>query len=110
MSKEISFKELAGKVTRGETVFIAEILPEPYYRSGHLPGARHLPLDGFEGKVRSVLPDAHAEVVVYCSGPTCQNSHIAARKLDELGYSNVRVFSGGKAGWKDAGGELEIVA
>ena len=46
-------------------------------------------------------------VVTYCTGPTCANSHIAARKLEELGYTNVRVYAGGKQAWRDAGFAFE---
>jgi rhodanese-related sulfurtransferase len=52
------------------------------------------------------LPDHTADIVVYCASATCQNSDIAARKLQSLGYPNVRVFRGGKAAWRDAGHPL----
>jgi rhodanese-related sulfurtransferase len=39
---------------------------------------------------------------------TCQNSHQAAERLAELGYSNVAVYAGGKQDWKEAGLRLEI--
>jgi rhodanese-related sulfurtransferase len=84
------------------------VLPLAHYASGHIPGAVHLPLDGFEGAAASALPDRDADVVVYCSGPTCRNSHLAAEKLAALGYRSVRVFAGGKAEWKDAGLPLEV--
>jgi rhodanese-related sulfurtransferase len=37
---------------------------------------------------------------------TCQNSDIAQRKLQSLGYRHVRVFKGGKAAWSAAGQPL----
>jgi len=45
--------------------------------------------------------------VVYCASATCQNSHIAARVLDQMGYANVAVFDGGKQAWVEAGLKLE---
>jgi rhodanese-related sulfurtransferase len=48
-----------------------------------------------------------AEIVVYCASATCQNSHIAARVLGQLGYANVRVYAGGKEDWSEAGLALE---
>jgi rhodanese-related sulfurtransferase len=44
-----------------------------------------------------------AEIVVYCASPICQNSHIAARSFEQLGYTNVGVYAGGKQDWQDAG-------
>jgi rhodanese-related sulfurtransferase len=85
---------------------VAEILGPKYFESGHLPGAVNLPLDGLVEGAARLLPDKSAEIIVYCASVTCQNSHVAQRKLLSLGYQNVRVFAGGKAAWKDAGREL----
>jgi len=38
---------------------------------------------------------------VYCASGTCQNSHIAANVLRQIGYDNVAVYAGGKADWKE---------
>lgn len=92
---------------RLEQVTLVEALPEKYYRDGHLPGARHLPHDEVRQHAASVLPDKAAEIVVYCASATCQNSHIAARVLEQLGYTNVAVYAGGKRDWQEAGLALE---
>jgi rhodanese-related sulfurtransferase len=88
-------------------VLLAEVLPAPYYESGHLPGAVHLPLEGLEKRAAEVIPHKESAVVLYCSGPTCSNSHQAAERLERLGYRDVKVFVGGKAAWKEAGLPLE---
>ncbi len=44
-----------------------------------------------------------APIVVYCASDTCQNSHLAAEALSGAGYTNVRVYGEGKAGWQHAG-------
>lgn len=102
-SDVISVEELHDMISRGEPLLVAEILSAKQYDAGHLPGARNLPLEGFEATARTVAPDKAARIVVYCASSTCANSDIAARKLGELGYTNVRVFRGGKAAWTDAG-------
>jgi rhodanese-related sulfurtransferase len=89
-------------------VLIAEVLPASHYAGGHLPGAVHLPLEGLEKRAREVIPHAESPVVLYCSGPTCSNSHQAAERLERLGYRDVKVFVGGKAAWKEAGLPLEV--
>ncbi len=86
---------------------LVEALPEKYYRDGHLPGARHLPHDRARELAPAVLPDKAAEIVVYCASATCQNSHIAARVLEQMGYANVAVYAGGKQDWQEAGLALE---
>jgi rhodanese-related sulfurtransferase len=103
---EISEQELAARLASATPPVVAEILGPQQFASGHLPGAINLPLDGLVENAARLLPDKGAEIVVYCSSVTCQNSHIAERKLRSLGYRNVRVFAGGKAAWRDAGNEL----
>jgi rhodanese-related sulfurtransferase len=106
MSHEITLNELSPKI-RDRAAIVVEALPAASFAAGHLPGAVNLPLDRLESDAKERLPDPDAEIVVYCSGPTCNNSHVAHRKLTAMGYRHVRVFSGGKAAWKDAGLALE---
>jgi rhodanese-related sulfurtransferase len=103
---EITEQELAARLASSTPPVVAEILGPQSFASGHLPGAVNLPLDGLVENAARVLPDKSADIVVYCSSVTCQNSHIAERKLRSLGYQHVRVFAGGKAAWKEAGYEL----
>jgi rhodanese-related sulfurtransferase len=88
-------------------VTLAEALPEKYWRDWHLPGARHLPHDQVRSLAPSVLPDKSAQIVVYCASSTCQNSHIAAQLLEQMGYANVAVYAGGKQDWQEAGLPVE---
>jgi rhodanese-related sulfurtransferase len=103
---EISVAELAARLHSSHPPLVAEILGPQHFASGHLPGALNLPLEGFSEAAQRTLPDRTADIVVYCASVTCQNSDIAARKLQGLGYSNVRIFRGGKAAWRDAGHPL----
>lgn len=86
---------------------LLEALPATYYAQGHLPGARWFPHDRAKELATVAVPRKDDPVVVYCASETCQNSHVAAKVLADLGYSNVRVYAGGKADWSDAGLPLE---
>jgi rhodanese-related sulfurtransferase len=108
MLPEISRLELEDKMRSGDPLSVVEVLPENYFASGHLPGALNLPLSALPSQARSLLPNPETEVVVYCSGPTCQNSHVAQLALTGLGYRKVRIFRGGKAEWTAAGNELTV--
>ncbi len=48
-----------------------------------------------------------AEIVVYCGGPKCPQSRMAAEKLAKLGFENVRAYEGGLEEWKAAGFAVE---
>ena len=100
MSSLISRSELHQKLQRGERFVLAEALPEPYFRKGHLPGAVQL---SHETPEVTRLGGPDTEVVVYCASLSCQNSHVAAERLRALGFRDVKVYAGGKQDWADAG-------
>lgn len=50
-----------------------------------------MPLDKVGSEVRSTNLPKDAGIVVYCGGPKCQQSRMAAEKLVKLGYENVRL-------------------
>jgi rhodanese-related sulfurtransferase len=108
--KTIHGQELQQQLDLGEGLVVAEALSEEYYRAGHLPGAVHLPLENLDRRAAEVIPDRDARVVVYCASDACENSHIAARRLMELGYRDVSVYPGGKADWKELGLPFERTA
>ena len=107
MYQTIDREELRRRLARANPPVLAEALPEKYWRDWHLPGARHLPHDEVDRLAAAVLPDKTAEIVVYCASRSCQNSHIAAAKLTQLGYENVAVYAGGKQDWSEAGLAVE---
>ena len=102
MNKIITRSELQARLAANPGLVLLEALPEKYYKDWHLPGAKHFPHDRARALAPSVAPDKSAEVVVYCASRTCQNSHIAANVLQQIGYGNVAVYAGGKEDWKEA--------
>src|SRR5262245_66540354 len=98
--KREEIQQLQGSKT---PVILVEALPETYYAQGHLPGAINLPHDKVRERAPALLPDKSAFIVVYCSNAPCQNSAIAARTLDSLGYTNVCVYVEGKMEWVEGG-------
>jgi rhodanese-related sulfurtransferase len=98
---------LLARIAANPELVLVEALPERYYADWHLPGARHLPHTEVETLAPAVLPGKSAEIVTYCASASCQNSHVAARLLIRLGYTNVAVYAGGKQDWSDAGLRVE---
>src|SRR5436190_23477882 len=107
MTKIVSREELQTRLGANPNLALLEALPAKYYNDGHLPGARHFPHDQARQLATAVLPDKATEIVVYCASQTCQNSHIAARVLEQVGYTNVAVYAGGKQDWVESGQSLE---
>lgn len=76
------------------------------YKAGHIPGA--VDFSTAKADLASKLPaDKGALVVAYCGNEKCGAYASAANKAKELGYTNVKHFSGGIAGWKKAGEKTE---
>ena len=101
MSKTVTRNELQARLAANPGLVLLEALPEKYYRDWHLPGAKHFPHDQARTLASSVAPDKASEIVIYCANKNCQNSHIAANVLQQIGYRNVAVYAGGKEDWKD---------
>ena len=76
------------------------------YKKAHIPGA--IDFEASEAKLAANLPqDKEALVVAYCGNERCKAYQQAAVKAKELGYTNVKHYSKGIAGWKSAGEKTE---
>jgi rhodanese-related sulfurtransferase len=90
----------------GDATFV-DVRELDEWEQGTLPAAVHIPRGYLESQIEQRVPDRDVPVVVYCASDTCQNSHVAAKALRDLGYQDVRVYVGGKADWTAAGLPLE---
>ncbi|HEY5947952.1 MAG TPA: rhodanese-like domain-containing protein [Kofleriaceae bacterium] len=102
----INRDELNVLITNPNLVLL-EALNEAAYQQGHLPGARLFPMGSARERATTVAARKDAPIVVYCASETCKNSDAVAKVLSDVGYSNVRVYKGGKADWQAAGLPLE---
>lgn len=101
---DISIADLKTAISEKKVVVI-DVNGTDSYKEGHVPTAIDFEAKGDE--LAKALPaDKDALVVAYCGGPQCNAYKAAAKKATELGYTNVKHLSAGKAGWKKAGEEL----
>jgi rhodanese-related sulfurtransferase len=107
MYRPIKREDIQQLLVSKTRVTLVEALPEGSYAKGHLPGAINIPHDKVRERAASMLPDRSALIVVYCANTPCQNSAIAARSLDALGYTNIAEYVEGKQDWVEAGLPLE---
>ena len=85
--------EEAKSIMDSETDYIIlDVRTFEEYETGHIPGARCLPLDDIESKAKVTIPDQDALYLVYCRSG--RRSKLAAEILVELGYTNIREFGG----------------
>ena len=81
---------------------LIEALGGAYYADAHLPGAINIPPALVDRLAAQLVRDRDTRIVVYCSR-TSRSSEMVARRLQELGYSQVRIYPGGKEDWVEHG-------
>jgi FMN-dependent NADH-azoreductase len=102
MTSTVTRTDLQALLAAG-TVTVVDALPQSYYDQEHLPGALNLVEDDVDSRAAGLLPDVTTTIVTYCSNPACGNSKAVARRLEKLGYTDVRTYPGGIQDWVEAG-------
>ena len=74
---------------------------KPSGTRGTFPAPCMCPRGYLELRIETAVPDKSHPVVLYCAGGT--RSVLAARTLQEMGYTDVKSVGGGFGAWKDAG-------
>ncbi|HSF61975.1 MAG TPA: rhodanese-like domain-containing protein [Gaiellaceae bacterium] len=100
---EIDRESLRRRLEDGSELVLVDALAPLSYAARHLPGAINITPARVDELAGSQIPDLDTEIVVYCADAGCDASVEVAQRLIELGYRNVRHYSGGKRDWADAG-------
>jgi rhodanese-related sulfurtransferase/predicted transcriptional regulator len=80
------------KRMRRRDVVVVDVRPTDEFESGHIEGARSIPIDELEQRLDE-LPKSR-EVIAYCRGPYCVMAHDAVRQLRDAGRSARRLEEG----------------
>ncbi|MBC5792758.1 MAG: rhodanese-like domain-containing protein [Nanohaloarchaea archaeon] len=83
-------------------VNLVDVLSEEHFENEHIEGAINIPLDEIGSKALEKF-DKDEEIVVYCKDTECSASPKAAKKLEKLGFQNIKDYEVGLKGWKEAG-------
>lgn len=82
---------------------IIDARPYAKFLQETIPGAISIPdteLDALKGR----FPVNHNEkIITFCGGYKCAKSHIVAKALVNMGYTNVAVYAAGLPEWKEKG-------
>ena len=97
-------------IPKPENVLLVDSRPkEAKFDKGYIPTEINIPDTGFE-KMAGLLPqDKKTLLIFYCEGIECKLSHKSAKKAEDLGYTNVKVYAEGYPGWmKDTENYAEV--
>lgn len=103
--RECTVQDVKARLDRGERFHLVDVREDGEWAKGHLPNAIHLGKGVIERDIEERIPDASAEIVLYCGGGF--RSALAADNLRRMGYGNVWSMDGGFRGWKEANLPLE---
>ncbi|RMH35546.1 MAG: sulfurtransferase [Nitrospirae bacterium] len=93
--------DVKAKLARGETFHLIDIREDHEVQQGRIVSAIHIGRGILERDIETIIPDRHAEIILYCGGG--YRSALAAQSLGEMGYSRVRSMEGGFKAWRAAG-------
>jgi rhodanese-related sulfurtransferase len=75
------------------------------FDKGHIPGAVSIPDSEFEQMTGQLPQDKNKLLIFYCEGYQCKLSHKSAQRAIALGFTNVKVHSGGYPEWIEKFGD-----
>jgi rhodanese-related sulfurtransferase/biotin operon repressor len=87
----IGREELLERAARGDVVLV-DVRPGVEFRSGHIEGARSIPIEELDERLAELPADR--EIVAYCRGPFCVYAHEAVRRLRAAGRNARRLEDG----------------
>jgi len=91
--------ELVRRLKRRD-VLVIDVRPQREYDAGHIPGARSVPPDEVQRRLRGLPKDV--DVVAYCRGPFCVYANDAISTLRRRGVRAARLEDGFPE-WRRAG-------
>lgn len=93
-AKEILPQEVQRRLEQGEKLLIVDVREPDEWASGHIPGAKHIPLGSILQRHKELDPEQEYIIVCRSGG----RSSVACEQLEELGYKVVNM-PGGMLEW-----------
>lgn len=96
MMKQITTKELAEKVKKGEKVNIIDVREHDEVARGKIPGANHIPLGDISNRLKELDKNEHYYIACHSGA----RSSMACQLLSQNGF-DVTNMEGGMMSWQD---------
>jgi rhodanese-related sulfurtransferase len=89
----------ATQLINSRNAVVIDVRTPEEFATGSLPGARNIPVDKFDQKMRDIKKDK--PLIVVCASSS--RAGRAAAQLRASGFGEVYVLAGGLAAWREAG-------
>lgn len=105
---ELTSQQVADFVENEKGILLDTLVPE-HFEARHIPGAQSACVFEvvFLDHVEAAGCSKDTPIVVYGAGEGARDSETAAEKLIQAGYTDVAIFPGGLAEWRESGRSLE---
>ena len=100
--KEVTIAQARERLAQNPRVILLDVREDLEWRKGRAEQAVHLGKGVLERDLEKMIPDANAEIIMYCGGGF--RSVLTADSAQKMGYRNVTSLIGGykalvEAGW-----------
>jgi rhodanese-related sulfurtransferase len=100
--------EQAEKLYNSTNALFIDARYEAEYNLGHIKGSINIPLKRYDAhKFKLDNIPKNRLIITYCDGRGCDLSIDLAQKINELGYTNIKIFYGGWMDWKEKNYPIE---
>ena len=100
---EVTAREVQDQLARSESLVLIDIREQNEWSLGHATPAEYIGRGVLESQIEARVP-RDARVVLMCASGN--RSALAARTLQEMGYTNVASMAGGFREWVASGGAV----
>lgn len=90
--QKITAEEAKARIDSGDSIIIVDVRTQEEYDAEHIEGSVLIPNETISDTQPEFLPDLNAEILIYCRSGN--RSAQAAKKLIDIGYSNIYDFGG----------------
>ena len=87
------------KINREKAVVI-DVCSEQEFNEGHIPGAKHIPLDQLKEQLPQVARDKNQPLILVCASGMRSRGAVSVAK--KLGYAQPLSLTGGLKAWREA--------
>jgi rhodanese-related sulfurtransferase len=91
--KEITIEQAHERLKANPRAILIDVREDTEWNNGHALEARHLGKGVLERDIEKMIPDPHAEVIMYCGGG--YRSVLTCEVAQRMGYRNVSSLLGG---------------
>lgn len=100
--RTITTEELKALQEKNADITLVNTLKRDAFEKTRIPNAVNVPLESedFVACVENEAGGKTSQVVVYCTNSKCDASEVAAKKLEEAGFTDVARYTGGAEAWQ----------